>query len=67
MIKAKLSDGTLILGLSALNIAKLKEGMPILFDGRPVGLVGYVAILYGETEDDIMREIHNELHIGGTG
>jgi len=57
MIKAKLSNGTLILGLSALNVQKLKEGMPIVFDATELGYAGDICICYGATEEDIARDL----------
>jgi hypothetical protein len=60
MLKATLSDGTAIFGLSDMNIEKLREGLPIVFDGKPFGFPGRVIIVYGKTEqaiaDYIMRE-----------
>jgi hypothetical protein len=57
MIKAKLNDGTVILGLSEENIKRLKEGQPIKFDGRPLGFPGTVGIVYGETEIAILHDL----------
>lgn len=57
MIKAKLNNGTVILGLSALNVEKLKLGFPIHFDGRPLGFAGDVGIVYGETELEILHDL----------
>lgn len=58
MIKAKLSNGAIILGLSALNIERLKADSPIKFDGRPLGFPGDVFIVYGETEVAILHELN---------
>ncbi len=57
MIKARLSNGTLILGLSAVNLERLKANEPILFDGRPFGFSGNIGIVYGETEEAITRDL----------
>ena len=48
-------DHTLIgLGLSEMNIQRLKEGKPILNKNVP----GYhIMIFYGETEEDMQREL----------
>lgn len=55
MIKAKLTDGTLIFGLSKLNVEKLQQGMPILINLKDMELEDRkIVILYGETEDQIM-------------
>jgi hypothetical protein len=59
MIKAKLNDNTLILGLSSINVEKLKQGMPIRFDGRPYGYPGNIVIVYGETEVTIAQDLFN--------
>jgi hypothetical protein len=67
VIKAELSNGALLLGLSAMNIAKLKEGLPIVFDGRPFGLASDVIIMYGETEEAIASEIMTHTGVGGSG
>lgn len=57
MIKARSGD-LVILGLSRLNVEKLQEGKPIVFDGGEVGLTGArVLIMFGETENDIVREL----------
>jgi len=63
VIKARLSNGTLILGLSRLNVERLQEGKPIHFDGRRFGYPGDIAIVYGETEDSIAAEL---LELSGT-
>jgi hypothetical protein len=63
MIKAKLSNNTLILGLSAMNIDRLKSGMPIKFDARPFGYAGEIAIIFGETEEHIAKDL---LRVSGT-
>lgn len=57
MIKAKLSNGTLILGLTAENVMRMKEGKPIKFDGRPFGYPGTIGICYGETEEAIVQDL----------
>lgn len=67
MIKAQLSDGTLILGLSWENVERLKQGRPIRFDGRPIGFKADVLICYGETEDAIAQEILAASGVRGSG
>jgi hypothetical protein len=62
MIKAQLSNGAVLLGLSFMNVEKLKQGKPIKFDGRSFGFPGDVIIVYGETEEAIAKEI-----LGATG
>lgn len=48
-----------ILGLSHTNLARLKEGRPIKFDGAEVGLPEGTEILIfsGETEQSMAREM----------
>lgn len=61
MIKARatLENGEplTVLGLSKMNLEKLQEGKPILFDNAELGLPGKTAILFGETEEDITGEL----------
>ena len=57
MIKARSGD-LVIFGLSQLNIEKLQEGKPIVFDGSEVGLDGQrILIMFGETENHIAHEL----------
>lgn len=57
MIKATVGN-LIILGLSKENIARLKQGKPILFDATNLGLPGkHIAIHYGETEQALMDEL----------
>ena len=66
MIKAR-SGELVIFGLSRLNLEKLQEGKPIAFDGAEVGLNGMrVLIMFGETEEDIARELMEATACGGT-
>jgi hypothetical protein len=47
-----------ILGISEMNVQKLKEGMPILVDLKDVnGVECKVSIIYGETEDAIAKDL----------
>jgi hypothetical protein len=57
VIKALLSNGAIVLGLSEMNVRELKKGRPIRFDGRPMGFQGTVFICYGETEVAILHEL----------
>lgn len=59
MLKATMRNGRLVLlGLSELNIQKLKEGKPILVNGGDVGIPGKeIVIMYGQTEQDIAKEL----------
>ena len=55
------------MGLSALNVQKLKQGLPIVFDGRPFGISGRIIIVYGETEEQIMKDVLTASGVGGSG
>lgn len=63
----------ILFGLSEGNVTRLKEGKPILIDGREVGLgVGVrVVIAYGQTEEALTEELtaygFEGLLGGGTG
>lgn len=61
MLKLRITrqDGKpmIILGLSAMNIEKLEDGMPIQFDMAELGLVGTLAIMAGDTEQSMMEEL----------
>lgn len=65
MIKARSGD-LVIFGLSRENMTRLQAGQPIAFDGGQVGFNGTrVMIIFGETENDIVRELA-EASSGGT-
>jgi hypothetical protein len=53
------ADGrpVILLGLSEGNLTRLRQGQPINASLEVVGLRAQVVILYGETEDDIRREL----------
>lgn len=61
MFKARgdLQDGrpAIIIGLEAGNVERLKQGKPIAFDLKELGLVGMVMIVYGETKETIYAEL----------
>jgi len=47
-----------VLGLSHMNLARLKDGQPIKFAGEDVGIAGVeVLIFVGETEQSMAREL----------
>ncbi|GAF95614.1 unnamed protein product [marine sediment metagenome] len=56
MIKAKSGD-LYILGLSKENLLRLQQDQPILFNLSELGLKGRMAILYGETEEELTNMI----------
>lgn len=58
MIKAKLTDGSIILGLSRLNCGKLLQGKPIVLQLSELGLPAQkIIIVGGENEQSIMDEL----------
>ena len=56
MIKATLSDGTILLGLSDMNIERLKAGEPMLFSLSNFGVDKSVLLMHGKTEQDIIDQ-----------
>ena len=56
--KSKVKDGKdiLVLGLSELNITKLKEGQPIKIDDKRF-FDGVILITYGKTEERIAADL----------
>lgn len=58
MIKAKMSNGDLVFGLTSENINKLKDKQPIVINLKDLGLEDKkIIITYGETEDQIYIEM----------
>lgn len=57
MIRARASNGTFILGIDAENVKRLKDGKPILVSLAEMGGKDDVLIMYGETLQDIQREL----------
>ena len=56
-----------ILGLSHMNLEKLREGMPIMFEAKELKLGpewDKVIILAGETENKIATELMSEMDFG---
>ena len=47
----------ILLGISAINVRELKRGRPIGIKLEELGLEGEIAIMYGETEEDIAVEL----------
>lgn len=61
MIKAKTLDGTVILGIDADNVDRLKEGQPILIRSDCELALGFdIYICYGETTTDLVKQIIGE-------
>jgi hypothetical protein len=61
MLIARASNGMMILGVDAENIKRLKQGKPILKALSQFGGVDDVLIIYGETLDDIKRELEEAI------
>jgi len=58
MLKATLTDGTIVFGLSDENLKRLKAGMPILLNLADLGLESRrVLIFSGKTEADMTAEL----------
>lgn len=57
MLKIKLSDGTIILGLEAENVKRLKEDSPICVKGKELGLDHDIYIVYGQRIEDITERL----------
>lgn len=61
MIRARTQDGTVILGITAENVTRLKDGRPILVDLLQLGGAERVVILYGETMTDLIRQLERDV------
>jgi hypothetical protein len=57
MIRARLTNGAFILGLTRENIERLQLGKPIIVSLAQLGGTDDVCIMFGETQQDIMREL----------
>lgn len=65
MMKARAGD-TVIIGLSDMNLEKLREGKPILFDGSEIRVPGVrVVIFHAPTEADMERLMAEHFIIPG--
>lgn len=60
MIRARTSYGRFILGIDAENVKRLKDGQPIVVSLCEMGGHDDVMIVYGETLDDIKRDLERE-------
>ena len=55
----KFRAGNLVgLGLSKMNIRKLKEGKPILVEGAELGIELDIFVMYGNTEKEMVADLH---------
>lgn len=70
MIKARVTrdDGTvmIVMGITATNVARLKQGDPIFFDPaalmiEPGTTISAVTLFYGETEADLSTQLRSVL------
>lgn len=67
MIKAKMNSGDLVFGLSEENLTRLKKKQPILINLKEMGLESRnVIITYGETEDEIYKEMLEYIDLDNT-
>lgn len=58
MIKAKLNNGDLVFGLSDENMKRLKNGEPIKFNLKDMGLDDQTIFIFcGESEDKIFEDL----------
>lgn len=57
MLRARLSNGAFVLGIDAENVRRLKKGQPIRVNLAELGGTDQVFIMYGETFEDIQREL----------
>lgn len=61
MLIARASNGMMILGIDAENVKRLKDGKPILKALSQFGGTDDVLIIYGDTLDDVQRELERAL------
>lgn len=57
MIRARLSNGTYLMGIDAENVKRLKAGQPIEIDLTLLGGTDKVVLMYGETMQAIVDEL----------
>ncbi len=68
MIKAKTTNGDLILGITNGNIKKLKKGQPMKINMSEVGMGDRtIYIVYGPTEEDIAASLQVDINIKTKG
>lgn len=61
MLIARATNGVMILGIDAENVRRLKAGQPILKSLAQFGGKDDIVIVYGDTVDDIKRELERAL------
>jgi hypothetical protein len=57
MIRARMSNGTFILGLDGDNVERLQRGQPILVDLSEMGGSDVVLLMFGLTQHDILEAL----------
>lgn len=57
MLIARVSNGMFILGIDAENVRRLKAGQPILKALSMFGGTDDIAIVYGDTLDDVKNQL----------
>lgn len=62
MLRAKLSDGTFLMGLDRVNINRLTKGEPIAIALQPMGGTDTIIIMFGETLADIKTQWEKANH-----
>ena len=58
MLRARTKGGTVILGLSAENVKRLRAGQPMHFSLADIGIDQDIVMLYGETEAAIAEQLN---------
>ncbi len=57
MLTARMKHGTFIIGLDSVSSRKLAAGEPIIIDLRRIGGTDHIALIYGNTNEDLKKEI----------
>jgi len=58
MLKIKMSNGKILIGLDKENIKRLTSGQPIKVKASDLGLQNDIFIAYGEKLQDILDELN---------
>lgn len=62
MVRAKGKFGgkdIIFLGLTSSDVERLRAGDSVIIEGAPLGYDGYIKILTGKTEQDIINHIED--------
>jgi hypothetical protein len=57
MLRARLTNGKMVLGLDAGNVDRLMEGKPIVVDFSELGGSDQVMIMYGPTLQHVLAQL----------